>query len=201
MSIIKNKLADKAFGPPVFPLGGRLPTEISVVGANYRRQAAEENLFCRQSDSAGRSRRFVCCHSMHISLFFDGANNNDNNDTKKDHPSNIVKLYHASIQDDEAKGSGYCSYYMPGVGTPFPEVGELDYSEKGLKYATGGEDCINWGLVSIADALHWATAHIGLLAAELKTQIAQEDLAEGLDRATAMLRATGSMFEIDGEVA
>ena len=156
MSKIKNQLADKAFGAPVFPLGGRLPRDVSVVDVNYRRQTAEENLFCRRPDSAGRSQRFVCCHSMHVSLFFDGTNNNDNNDTKKNHPSNIAKLYHASIQDDEAKGSGYYSYYMPGVGTPFPEVGELDYSEGGLKYATGGEDRINWALVSIADALHWA---------------------------------------------
>jgi hypothetical protein len=45
------------------------------------------------------------------------------------------------------------------------------------------------------------TAHIGLVAAELKTQIAQEDLAERLERTTAMLRAAGSLFEIDGEVA
>ena len=118
MPKIKNQLEEKVFGPPVFPLGGRLPTEITVLGANYRRQAAEENLFCRQRDFSGRSQRFVCCQSMHISLFFDGTNNNDNNDTKNNHPSNIAKLYHASIQDDEAKGSGYywddfswCRYY------------------------------------------------------------------------------------------
>ena len=162
MPKIKNQLKEKAFGPPVFPLGGRLPTEVSVVGANYRRQAAEENLFCRQRDFAGKSQRFVCCQSMHISLFFDGTNNNDNNDTRKNHPSNIAKLYHASIQDDEAKGSGYYSYYIPGVGTPFPEVGELDYSEAGLKYATGGEDRINWALVSVADAMYSALAGVPL---------------------------------------
>lgn len=45
---------------------------------------------------------------------------------------------------------------MPGVGTPFPEIDELDYSEEGLKYATGGEDRINWALASVADALHFA---------------------------------------------
>ncbi len=159
---INSQLKEKAFGPPVFPLGGRLPTDVSVVGANYRRQSAEENLFCRQRDFSGKSQRFVCCHSMHISLFFDGTNNNDNNDTKKNHPSNIAKLYHASIQDDEAKGSGYYSYYIPGVGTPFPEVGELDYSEDGLKYATGGEDRINWALVSVADAMYSALAGVPL---------------------------------------
>lgn len=162
MSKIKKQSADRVFGSPVFPLGGRLPKDVSVVGTNYRRQTAEENLFCRQRDSAGRSQRFICCHSMHVSLFFDGTNNNDNNDTMKNHPSNIAKLYHASIQDDEAKGSGFYSYYMPGVGTPFPEVGELDYSDDGLKYATGGEDRINWALVSVADAMYSALAGVPL---------------------------------------
>ncbi|PMZ83297.1 MULTISPECIES: DUF2235 domain-containing protein, partial [unclassified Pseudomonas] len=78
------------------------------------------------------------------------------NDTKKNHPSNIAKLFHASIQDDDAKAEGYFSYYMPGVGTPFPEIGELDYSENGLTFATGGEDRINWALVQVVSALSYA---------------------------------------------
>ncbi|WP_207291276.1 MULTISPECIES: DUF2235 domain-containing protein, partial [unclassified Pseudomonas] len=106
--------------------------------------------------SKGQSQRFDCCHSLHISLFFDGTNNNELNDTKKNHPSNIAKLFHASIQDDDAKAEGYFSYYMPGVGTPFPEIGELDYSENGLTFATGGEDRINWALVQVVSALSYA---------------------------------------------
>jgi hypothetical protein len=164
-------MKDMAFGPPAFPFCGRLPTDISVVGANYRRQAAEEILFCRQRDSVGGSQRFVCCHSMHVSLFFDGTNNNDNNDTRRNHPSNIAKLYHASIQDDKAKRGGYFSYYMPGVGTAFPEVGELDYSEAGLKYATGGEDRINWALVQLANALSFALNKTEIDDAVAKTKI------------------------------
>ncbi|WP_256591180.1 MULTISPECIES: phospholipase effector Tle1 domain-containing protein [unclassified Pseudomonas] len=81
---------------------------------------------------------FECCHSLHISLFFDGTNNNEFNDTKKDHPSNIAKLFHASLRGKKAEEEGYFSFYMPGVGTPFPEIGELDYSEEGLTFARGG---------------------------------------------------------------
>ncbi|PMZ83295.1 MULTISPECIES: DUF2235 domain-containing protein, partial [unclassified Pseudomonas] len=78
------------------------------------------------------------------------------NDTKKNHPSNIAKLFHASIQDDDAKTEGYFSYYMPGVGTPFPEIGEPDYSAYGLTFATGGENRINWALVQVASALSYS---------------------------------------------
>lgn len=45
---------------------------------------------------------------------------------------------------------------MPGVGTPFPEIGEMDYSDGGLQYAAGGEGLINWALVQVASALSFA---------------------------------------------
>lgn len=45
------------------------------------------------------------------------------------------------------------------------------------------------------------SGHVGLVASELKRQMARDDLAERLERTTAMLRAAGSLFETDGEVA
>ncbi|MGJ7517108.1 T6SS phospholipase effector Tle1-like catalytic domain-containing protein [Pseudomonas baetica] len=157
MSKMKESSKAKAWAPPVFPVEGRLPADVRAVTNNYKKHLYEENLFQRTPDAQGQhSQLFCCCHSLHISLFFDGTNNNDNNDTKNNHPSNIAKLFHASLQGTEAKKNGYFSYYMPGVGTPFPEIGELDYSEQGLRDATGGEDRINWALVSVFDALHTA---------------------------------------------
>jgi len=156
MSEVKNNSKNKAWAPPSFPVAGRLPTDIKVVTSNYEKQTAEEDCFRRGLSSKGQNQRFECCHSLHISLFFDGTNNNDNNDTKNNHPSNIAKMFHASLQGPQAKGAGYYSYYMPGVGTAFPEIGELDYSREGLQYATGGEDRINWALVSLVDALYMA---------------------------------------------
>ena len=165
MSEVNSNPIAMAWAPPLFPGAGRLPTDVSTVSANYRKQTAEENLFRQGVNAKGQKRHSDCCHSLHISLFFDGTNNNDSNDTKNNYPSNIAKLYHASIQDDDANGKGYFSYYMPGVGTPFPEIGELDYNADGLKYATGGEDRINWALVSLANALSIALA---------KTPLSQE---------------------------
>ena len=138
MPEVKESSSAKAWAPPPFPVGGRMPTDVGVVACNCGKQTLEEDFFHRQVNSKGRSQRFDCCHSLHVSLFFDGTNNNDDNDTKKNHPSNIAKLFHASLRGTQAKEKGYFSYYMPGVGTPFPEIGELDYSEEGLIYATGG---------------------------------------------------------------
>jgi hypothetical protein len=157
MSEVKNNNSKaKAWAPPVFPVGGRLPTEIRKVADNHDKQTTEKNLFRQKTNARGQKQHSACCHSLHISLFFDGTNNNEDNDTKKGHPSNIAKLFHASLRGTPAKECGYFSYYMPGVGTPFPEIGELDYSEDGLKYATGGEDRINWALVQVASAMSFA---------------------------------------------
>ncbi|CRM80125.1 DUF2235 domain-containing protein [Pseudomonas sp. 25 R 14] len=171
MSEVKKRSISKAWAPPLFPVGGRFPTDASTVTANYQKQTAEENFFRQGVDARGQKRHSDCCHSLHISLFFDGTNNNNDNDTKKNHPSNIAKLFHASLRGREAEEDGYFSYYMPGVGTPFPEIGELDYSEGGLKYATGGEDRINWALVQVASALSFALTKSVIDDAVAKTKV------------------------------
>lgn len=156
MSEVNRNSKAKSWGPPSFPVSGRLPTEASVVSINYHRQTSEKDLFRQRTNEKGQKQHSACCRSLHINLFFDGTNNNEDNDTKKNHPSNIAKLFHASLRGRAAEQKGYFSYYMPGVGTPFPEIGELDYSEQGLRDATGGEDRINWALVSVANALTFA---------------------------------------------
>ncbi|WP_244590074.1 DUF2235 domain-containing protein [Xenorhabdus szentirmaii] len=73
------------------------------------------------------------------------------------HPSNIARLYHAcSPQNERANDRGFHSYYIPGVGTPFPEINTMDYYSSGLTFAVGGEDRINWGLIQICDALNYS---------------------------------------------
>jgi hypothetical protein len=171
MSEVKNNKSAKVWAPPVFPLEGRLPGNVVTVTANYKKQIAEEVCHQRGVDSKGQSLGFECCHSLHISLFFDGTNNNEFNDTKKNHPSNIAKLFHASLRGRKAEEEGYFSYYMPGVGTAFPEIGELDYSAEGLKFATGGEDRINWALVSLAHALTFALTNEELSKADRKKAV------------------------------
>ena len=153
----KMSLANPCWAPPLFPEVGRLPLSEQQVNANYKKQIWEEQKYkTRLGEQAGRRATFTCCRSLHISLFFDGTGNNEHNDTNSipAHPTNIAKLYHATYQD--AERDGYFRYYIPGVGTPFPKIGEIDYSDDGLKYATGGENRINWALLRLVDALSYA---------------------------------------------
>ncbi|TNH41414.1 T6SS phospholipase effector Tle1-like catalytic domain-containing protein, partial [Photorhabdus luminescens] len=111
-----------------------------------------------------------CCNTLHVSLFFDGTGNNLYNDLYQavpNHPTNVVRLFQATIgagyaggasgkpllDNIESTGRKYFKYYIPGVGTPFPEINELDYSKLGLATASGGEDRINWALLRLIDVL------------------------------------------------
>ncbi|WP_370427394.1 DUF2235 domain-containing protein [Klebsiella pasteurii] len=170
---------DLVWYPPQFPGNGRLPTQATLVGQNCKQQDSHELAYRNElCQAAGRLVEPPCCKTLHISLFFDGTGNNLNHDlyeVKLDqppgtpHPTNIARLFRATIGQGYAggvqghaselvdmegtAGNKYYKYYIPGVGTPFPEVSDLDYSMSGLAFAAYGEERINWGLIRIIDAL------------------------------------------------
>ncbi len=157
---------------PQFPEEGRLPCD---PGETYRhgqrQQQMEIDYHTALCIAAGRRVTRPCAFTLHISLFFDGTGNNLFNDLYRSpipHPSNIARLFRATIGNGYAAGAAgvkgltdppgtgynnYFKYYMPGVGTPFPEIGEFDYSTAGLAFANNGEERINWGLMMVLDAL------------------------------------------------
>lgn len=164
---------DLVWYPPFFPKQGRLPTDSGAVGLNCKQQDSHELAYRNElCQAAGKLVEPPCCKTLHISLFFDGTGNNLNNDlylSNPVHPTNIARLFRATIGQGYAGGvqkhgselvdlagtsnNKYYKYYIPGVGTPFPEVSDLDYSTPGLAFATYGEERINWGLLRIIDAL------------------------------------------------
>lgn len=164
---------DAVWYPPLFPENGRLPTQAALVGQNCKQQDSHELAYRNElCQAAGRVVEPPCCKTLHISLFFDGTGNNLNNDlyiADPRCPTNIARLFRATIGQGYAggvqvhagelvdmegtSGNKYYKYYIPGVGTPFPEVSDLDYSTPGLAFATYGEERINWALIRIIDAL------------------------------------------------
>ena len=164
---------DAVWYPPQFPGNGRLPTQAALVGQNCKQQDSHELAYRNElCQAAGRLVEPPCCKTLHISLFFDGTGNNLNNDLYIDvpkHPTNIARLFRATIGQGYAggvqghagelvdmegtSGNKYYKYYIPGVGTPFPEVSDLNYSTPGMAFATYGEERINWALIRIIDAL------------------------------------------------
>lgn len=170
--------ADPACLPPKFPVPpkedtserGRLPATKMQVENNYARQCLEA-LAPRAPRASGQP-ALDCTGSLHISLFFDGTCNNeqdadDEYGTSKSALTSIGKLYHAANWQDVGNQSpredGYFSYYFPGCGARFPQIREDEYTLTGELFANGGEDRINQALLKTFGSIVYAVRKTRLL--------------------------------------
>ncbi|MDQ2823424.1 MAG: DUF2235 domain-containing protein [Pseudomonadota bacterium] len=92
-----------------------------------------------------------CEGNVHLGVFFDGTNNNMEAHSKELGDTNIARLFNAYL-DKHEKGY-YCSY-IPGVGTPFPEIREEGDSKLGNGFAIGSEERVLFGLTWVLNAIH-----------------------------------------------
>jgi len=105
--------------------------------------------------------RPTCSGQVFVGIFFDGTGNNLDADYgtpekpvppgKRKH-SNIVRLYHTYRNEPD---KGYLSYYIPGVGTPFPDIdddGEYWGPNRGSAFAEKGESRIIWAFTRLLNA-------------------------------------------------
>ncbi|WP_211208503.1 phospholipase effector Tle1 domain-containing protein, partial [Pseudomonas agarici] len=98
------------------------------------------------------------------------TNNNMERDKPRNH-SNVVSLYAAHLDDKET----HFAYYLPGVGTPFEQIGELEESSSGKSFAAGGEARIHWAMLEIYNAVHRAFYQTNLFTkGEMKTLVTKE---------------------------
>ena len=120
-----------------------------------------------------------CGEVLHLSLFFDGTNNHLDWDAPSDgsgksgcglrlNPefddipppksveqathSNVARLYRACPQDRRLTHS----IYVPGVGTPFRELGEHLFSTGGKAFAQGLEERVCWAYLQILQRVYEA---------------------------------------------
>ena len=153
--------------PNPFPTDGQRKLSTQEL---YERMQAHACLATAPSDKPS------CEGQVFVGLFFDGTGNNmdidyfggDGSKTlgqgrsalppeKRKH-TNVVKLYQAYPYQPQ---KGYLSIYLPGVGTPFPEVGDTNTSLKkswlpnlGSAVAEMGEHRILWALLQLLNAPH-----------------------------------------------
>jgi len=103
-----------------------------------------------------------CEIAIHIGVFFDGTGNardgNGNTNAKWRHVerrkhTNVARLFDA-YPDDSMEG--YFPVYVPGLGTPFPQIGENEPAGFGDAGGEGGDGRINYGLLYLFNAVHQA---------------------------------------------
>lgn len=101
----------------------------------------------------------ACSGQIFIGIFFDGTGNNREvdylsvkRDPQRHKHSNVVRLFHAYPDDLKRGTSRYYRYYVPGVGTPFPEIGDTGGS-LGTGTSWNGEPRLIWGLTRLFNAV------------------------------------------------
>lgn len=104
--------------------------------------------------------RPTCSGQVFVGIFFDGTGNNMASDYEERPPeerkqSNVVRLFH-TYRNDRKKG--YLRYYIPGVGTPFPEISDsnnyLFGKNRGSIAGERGEARIFWAFTRLLNAPH-----------------------------------------------
>jgi hypothetical protein len=116
-----------------------------------------------------------CTGQLNIGIFFDGTGNNKENDYELVNPldrkhSNVVKLFNAyPDRNDE----GYFSHYIPGVGTPFPKIGDSGKNILGGAFAWNGENRITWAFTRLLNAAQRYVLKSILLDDEISARISE----------------------------
>lgn len=114
-----------------------------------------------------------CDANLFFGFFFDGTDNNLKRDRERHTHSNVARLYSAFPGGKDRHGSeawtdfktkyrnSFFRTYVPGVGTPFPEVGDSgagfslkEDRPKGLGFCYKGENRIIWALAEAMNNIH-----------------------------------------------
>lgn len=128
----------------------------AVAQSASSRLSTKEQLSRAQAVSQGARAKPACVADVHVGMFFDGTNNNKKRDqedvsnpNERSH-SNVAVLFD-TYNDKRPK---HFRYYVPGVGTPFPDIGEMSESREGKSMAKGGEARIHWAMIQVLNAAH-----------------------------------------------
>lgn len=114
-------------------------------------------------------RSTVCQGRVHVTIFFDGTGNNwrwngpfvegkrrsSQSQRARNSHSNVTRLWDCSLDEPD---NGQFSFYIPGVGTPFKDIGDTGDGfwdgTLGAGTARKGADRINWGIIQVYNAMH-----------------------------------------------
>lgn len=110
----------------------------------------------------------TCSGQVFVGIFFDGTGNNLTEDYKTPAPdkrkhSNVVRLFHTCRNEPR---HGYLRTYVPGVGTPFPEIGDDNnywLANGGAVAGEKGGHRIIWGLIQLLNAPHQYVCNLAQL--------------------------------------
>lgn len=91
-----------------------------------------------------------CQIKMQFSIFFDGTRNHADEDRPSGSHSNIARLFDICLENTEV---GQNRLYIPGVGTPFPPIGEYEPHPLGAREGAYGDRRLRYAYLYIANRI------------------------------------------------
>lgn len=107
---------------PEFPKERLLPLEPSVLSKNISRQVEEERKYNeekikRDREGGGESSGIPCCKTLHVSIGYDGTNNNDRADGASLPPSKVMwQSYFMLLSEKVPCRKGWVSFDITALG-------------------------------------------------------------------------------------
>lgn len=132
------------------------------------------------AEAAGSS----CRITLRVAFFFDGTGNNRDADESSLKNSNVARLFRAHPDSNPAEG--LYRFYVPGVATYFPEIGDPGGGSTELAMGKGGEDRLDWALKQLKEIV---AKHPPANTVELRIS------AFGFSRGAAEARAFANMVQ------
>jgi hypothetical protein len=126
----------------------------------------------------------TCKQVLWFSFFFDGTGNNRYVDEGMQKHSNVAKLFRAHKPADQAKG--IYSFYIQGVGTYFPEIGDDGGGGLGLGCGAMGTGRLHYALKKFDESIEYHVQQ----AKSPSNEIVEINIAAfGFSRGAALARA------------
>ena len=154
MTKVANKIPETAKNPCVFEEFFDSESEVSQARAFEYRQLPPP---ARPATS--------CDFNLFFGFFFDGTRNNYNLCTENEAYSNVARLYDCYpglgvpgvVKRDPPWNDDYRHFfkvYVPGVGSPFPEVFDEGKSMWGAAAGAAGHERLAWALMQAVNNIH-----------------------------------------------
>jgi hypothetical protein len=96
-----------------------------------------------------------CQQALWLTFCFDGTGNNEEIDSPTHEHSNVARLYRAMPKDKPE--AGLLTFYIPGIGTPFREIGDKGGDWKAA-VAWGGQARLDWAWARLEEQIAKAAA-------------------------------------------
>lgn len=126
----------------------------------------------------------TCKQILWFSFFFDGTGNNRYVDEGMQKHSNVAKLFRVHRQVDKIKG--IYSFYIQGVGTYFPEIGDDGGGALGLGCGAMGTERLNYALKKFDESIE---RHLQQAKSPSNAIVEINIAAFGFSRGAALARA------------